>query len=588
MTQYIYLTYRFLVCLVLSEKKLFSDRINNYIGFFLNINIIKYILYLFDKDINPFKSKEFHKFIKLNKKKWKEIKKNIKFNDSKEAILIESFLSHCAYRLRNVLIAQHLQMFDGSRCIGLLRKGDIMSKILFRSFGIDEFYYQKPWSFFERCKYIYKSILILKNIKNINTFCKIRIKKIDIGLLSYDSFMRYTRNPTAKKVNFKLIIYFAEALFLSDFYEKIFHNQNITKLVQAETQFLPYSVLFQNALLKKNKIYSVSATHLNTIRVYSKFDQRYISRKTFSKKLFNIVYKYYKTKSIELINKYHKKRLQVKRNFYLAIADEIVMKDFDKDFISISKSRLCKMFNWDIKKKIGTIFLHTLIDGNYSHGRRSLFLDNYTWASYTLETIKKLKNINWIIKDHPHEYYYRTKFNFSSLVKDLEKKYDHIRWYPENLNAASLIKFTDVAITSHGTAGVEYPSFGIPSIVAEKSSYTNIGFTLEPKSKTEYKNLLKRAHQINKLNKQKTEKAKVYLFIRDILLRTNLSIISAFDSSRKIDVNNFWYQSKQNLKKYNFNNDHFTRMFKSQLQLKLRHTVNFDLCSIRNKILNDN
>ena len=330
-----------------------------------------------------------------------------------------------------------------------------------------------------------------------------------------------------------------------------------------------------------------SATHLNTIRIHSKFDQRYISRETFSKKLFNIVYKYYKAKSIKLINKYHKKRLQVKRNFLLAIDDEIVMKDTDKDIISISKSRLCKMFNWDIKKKIGTIFLHTLIDGNYWHGRRSLFLDNYTWTHYTLETIKKLKNINWIIKYHPHEFYYRAKFNFSSLVKDLEKKYDHIRWYPENLNAASLIKFTDVAITSHGTAGVEYPSFGIPSINAEKSSYTNFGFTLEPKNRKEYKNLLKRAHQINKLNKQKTEKAKVYLFIRDILLRTNLSIISAFDSSRKIDVNNFWYQSKQNLKKYNFNNDHFTRMFKSQLQLKLRHTVNFDLCSIKNKIFND-
>jgi len=42
MTQYIYLTYRFLVCLVLSEKKLFSDRISYYIGFFSTINIIKY------------------------------------------------------------------------------------------------------------------------------------------------------------------------------------------------------------------------------------------------------------------------------------------------------------------------------------------------------------------------------------------------------------------------------------------------------------------------------------------------------------------------------------------------------------------
>ena len=221
------------------------------------------------------------------------------------------------------------------------------------------------------------------------------------------------------------------------------------------------------------------------------------------------------------------------------------------------------------------------------HGRRFLFLDNYTWTNYTLETIKKLKNINWIVKEHPQEFYYNCKINFSSLVKDLEKKYDHIRWYPKNLHGASLMKFTDVAITSHGTVGVEYPCFGIPIIVADKSSFTNWGFTLEPKNKIEYKNLLKRAHQINKLNKQKAEKAKVFLFIRNILLQNNLSLISSFDPSREIDENDFWYQSTQNLKKFNFNKDQFTRMFKHQSQLKLRHTVNFDYFSIKNKVLND-
>ena len=46
--QYIYLIYKFLVCLVLSEKKIFSDRINYYIFFFKTINIVKFIFYLFD------------------------------------------------------------------------------------------------------------------------------------------------------------------------------------------------------------------------------------------------------------------------------------------------------------------------------------------------------------------------------------------------------------------------------------------------------------------------------------------------------------------------------------------------------------
>ena len=306
-----------------------------------------------------------------------------------------------------------------------------------------------------------------------------------------------------------------------------------------------------------------------------------------SKKLFKEIFKKYKTKIIKLINKYYEEK--IKKKFYRADPgpDPLTLDAKDKNFLSISKSSLCKIFNWDKKKGIATIFLHIQIDGNYKHGRRNMFLDNYSWAKYTLETIRKLKNINWIIKEHPHEHYYNTKFDFSLLVKDLEKKYDHIRWYPKNFSPASLIKFTDVAITSHGTTGVEYPSFGIPSVIAEKSRYTGLGFTLEPKNRIEYKNLLKRAHQINKLNKQKIEKAKVFLFIYNILIRNKESIVPHADRSRKIDENYFWYRSNQNLKKFNLNNDEFRRMLKKQLQLKLRHTVNFDLCSIRKKILND-
>ena len=51
--------------------------------------------------------------------------------------------------------------------------------------------------------------------------------------------------------------------------------------------------------------------------------------------------------------------------------------------------------------------------------------------------------------------------------------------------------------------------------------------------------------------------------------------------------NKFFYQLSQILKKFNPDNDQFKKMFIKQLQLKLRNTINFDICSIKNKILND-
>jgi hypothetical protein len=56
---------------------------------------------------------------------------------------------------------------------------------------------------------------------------------------------------------------------------------------------------------------------------------------------------------------------------------------------------------------------------------------------------------------------------------------------------------------------------------------------------------------------------------------------------RKINENDFWYQMNQNLKKFNPNNDKFRKFFKNQIKLKLRHTVNLDICSIKNRIFND-
>ena len=76
-----------------------------------------------------------------------------KIDNTKEPILIENFISHPVYTLGNALIGKYLQLFKESQCIGLLRKGDIRGEVLFRSYGIEKFYYYKTWGFFKRCKY---------------------------------------------------------------------------------------------------------------------------------------------------------------------------------------------------------------------------------------------------------------------------------------------------------------------------------------------------------------------------------------------------------------------------------------------------
>ena len=43
------------------------------------------------------------------------------------------------------------------------------------------------------------------------------------------------------------------------------------------------------------------------------------------------------------------------------------------------------------KKNNNFIFAIYMIDGNFQHGRKKLYKDNYSWSINTLDIIKKLK-----------------------------------------------------------------------------------------------------------------------------------------------------------------------------------------------------
>ena len=70
------------------------------------------------------------------------------------------------------------------------------------------------------------------------------------------------------------------------------------------------------------------------------------------------------------------------------------------------------------------------------------------------------------------------------------------------------MKSTNVAITSHGSAGYEYPLKSIPTVICGESSYSGFGFNIEPKSKIQYYNILNKIHKIKKLDIETISKTK--------------------------------------------------------------------------------
>ena len=346
-----------------------------------------------------------------------------------------------------------------------------------------------------------------------------------------------------------------------------------------------------------------------TVRIYNNFNQRYDSKNKFSIKLINLILKNNKTKSLKKIENFYKSQFKNKSygkswgNFVQQNKKIIsqwkknedirskVMSVKSIDLKSMSKDQICKIYKWDKNKKIVTVFLTYLIDGNFVNGRRNLFKDNFSWVINTLKIIGNIKNVNWLIRQHPSESRYDTKINFAKIINDIEMKHSHIRFSPKNLNPASLKSITDIALTSHGSVGLEYPAFGIPCIASEKSYYTHCKINARPNNISEYKDLLSNINKVKKLNKKNMEIAKIFLFIFLILARVRNSMLPdwlPFFESRMgaKDEKYFWHKTLQSLKKFSFLENNFKKMLEKQINYKLRHTINTNFYPIKKK-LND-
>lgn len=159
-----------------------------------------------------------------------------------------------------------------------------------------------------------------------------------------------------------------------------------------------------------------------------------------------------------------------------------------------TKKDFCEEFDLDQSKPVVFVMLHAFNDFPH-HYENILFDDYYDWFENTLIEAQKNKDVNWIFKEHPTSEHYPNDANFLGLSKICTQK--NIVFLDRNysLNNAGLFNFVSGVITCVGTAGLEFGSQGVPTLLAGQSSYTNYGIGYFPKTKEEY---LKKIRTLNK------------------------------------------------------------------------------------------
>ena len=168
--------------------------------FIKNINFIEYIKFLSNRSkFNPIKIREFKKYIKNIKSKQTL---NFSFKNKKNGyLLVESFINHPAYSLSNIVIGKYLQKIKGFEMIGVVRKFDYKSEVLFRAFGVKKLIFFTGANIFERIYYLLKAASINFKFKNINQSLNYKYEGIDVGMFAHDTYIRYLGIPTIKNID---------------------------------------------------------------------------------------------------------------------------------------------------------------------------------------------------------------------------------------------------------------------------------------------------------------------------------------------------------------------------------------------------
>ena len=198
------------------------------------------------------------------------------------------------------------------------------------------------------------------------------------------------------------------------------------------------------------------------------------------------------------------------------------------------------------------------------------------WYINTLKYIKKIDNVNWIIRAHPSEKMYATNLNAKKIFNKIIKNKKNIILLSDKIHIKKIYNFVDAVITCHGSAGYEYTSLGIPVITTADARYTNFDFTIAPRTKNEYLKTLNNIRKIKKINSEKIFKAKLFWYMNRVTCRMDHGFLPIFDPVRNFDRKKFWIKARKINNIKSLKNNNFSKNFKIQFKNKNRHTINFE------------
>lgn len=519
----------------------------------------------------------FQAFLQANAPVWEESGGRESPENEEQQVLIEGLCPTPGYVLVQLISGKYIMDTYGMAGIGLLRKPNKKLEQLYKSYGINKFFYlsDRKNSVFHRIRYGLRAARLLKLEKahDIDSFINLKIDKVSVGKIVYDSYLRYSGEGTAEHISAFIFDLLIDVIAYYDYLDELFGSGSFPVVVQAETQFIPASIVCQVALKHGAELYSRGGgPRYFTIRRYADIGEIHTSVERHSSELTEYICNNYRRKAVKLGGEFISNRFKGWSPTH-DIPDVAYV--FKKNERIVSREELCDRLKWDANRLIVCVMSNVMIDGVFTNNW-SIFRDNLTWLRQTLQAILKIKHVNWIVKKHPSDKLHNVKTTAKVEYKRWAKDYPHVQLLPDDVGAGSLKNIVDVVLTAHGHAGGEYSCFGIPCVLAGESPYSGLGFTYEPRTPEEYFTILENIHTLAPLDNDQIEKAKIYEYIYCVLSRVESNLIPNFGTFKNFDEQKLWVDAHNLVKSCDPREDKLYKMIQIQVAQKYRHLLNYD------------
>ena len=395
---------------------------------------------------------------------------------------------------------------------------------IYKSFGVNYVLNNKTTNrhLINLTKNIYKKII---KIKSKNYFLKFKYKKILIGDLIYDSYLRFKVRHTAdiRSREFQEFIY--KQILIFAYWINIFKKNKISAVVLSHEV---YSLAFPLRVAASHNIPTYIPT-LTSINLFNNKRYYALDSKAYNQNFLNLKKKQ-KKNFLNFSKIKIKEKFNSKSEFYdeFGKIDELSKSITKNKFIFRNKNNSENYFLMNKKKNI-VIYAHCFYDA--PHVVKHMFEDFYDWLDF-LGKVSQQTDYNWYIKPHPHT----LSPKLSKVVFDnLLKKYPKFNILDNNVTTGEILIFSDLILTIYGSAAFEFAYFKKKVVLGSSfSHYKNYNFCLQPKNKKEYIHLIKNFANIN----IKFDRKEIYQFY----LNSVLSFFNPFDilSERKNLKMNFF------------------------------------------------